>query len=107
MQARLDFFLRLERAHSLTPPSGLEGCGVLSLRPACLELFRRIQENAEQGRTIVFQQLDEAGLLHEAAKLDELPGSCTSLLSPVACVIAVAGEHEPIPKNGQPLELCR
>ncbi len=97
----------LKGPNSLTPPSCLEGCGILSLWPACLELFYRFQKNAEQCGAIVLQQIDQPGLLHEAPKLDELTCAIASLLSPVACIIAVAGKHEPIPEHGQALELRR
>jgi hypothetical protein len=97
----------LKRMHSLAPPPCLEGCGILSLRPLCLELFGQLDHGAEQGRTIVLQQLDQPGFLHESAQLDELACSCATFLDPVACVGAVLCEHEPISQHGQALELSR
>ena len=100
-------FLSLEGAHASALPPCLEGCGTFSLRPACLELFGGFEENAEQGSAIVFQRLDEAGLVHQSAELDELSCSCAPFLNPVAGIGAVLSEHEPIPQNRQALELCR
>ncbi len=107
MQARLDFFLRLERAHSLSPPPRLERSGILSLRSLCLELFGQFHHGSEQGRAIVVEQLDQPGLVHEAAELDELPSAGASFLRPVAGIGAVLCEHEPISQHGQALELSR
>ncbi len=103
----LCFLLSLEGAHSLSPPLSLEGCSVFPLWPAYLELFGGIEQQAEQGSTIVLQQLDKAGLVHKATKLDELAGSCATFLHPVAGVGSVLSEHEPIPQNRQALELSR
>ena len=107
MHTRLDFFLRLKCAYSLAPPSHLEGCGILPLRPGFPELFCHLDHGAEQSCAIVIEQLDQPCFLHEAAQLDELSRACASFLRPVAGVGAVLCQHKPISQHGQTVELSR
>ena len=66
---------------------------------------RDVQQRPEQGGAVVVQQLDQPGLLDEAAQFDELPCACASFLHPVAGVVTGLGEGEPILLHGQAPEL--
>ena len=88
---RRGLLVRLERAEAAAPPA-CEGIAetfalafnlFLSLLPAS-QLIGQFEEGAEQGGAIVVDQIDEAGLLHQAAEFDELPGAGAALLHPVA-----------------------
>ena len=69
---------------------------------------RQFEEGAEQGRAIIVHQLDQSGLLHQAAEFDQVTGASAPVLDPLAFVAAVAGEIEPIAQHGQPQDLgCR
>ena len=72
-----------------------------------LQPARDVQQGAEQGSAVVVQQLDQSGLLHEAAQFDELAGACAPFLRPIAGVMAGTGEVEPILLHGQAPELRR
>ncbi len=75
--------------------------------PLLLELIGEFEKCAEQGCTIVVQNLDQPCLMQESPKLNELSRAGAPLLHPVACVSAVLSEHESIPEYGQALELSR
>ena len=108
---RCGCIVRVEGAQSAPPPACHEVgrlcflAFILFRLP--LQLAGEFEESAEQGGAVVSNQLDEPGLLHEAAELDELPGACAPVLDPLAGVVAGTGAIEPIAQHGQALELCR
>ncbi len=76
-----------------------------SLLPLLGQAPCQLQEGTEQGGAIIVQQFDEASLLHEAAKLDELAGAGPALLHPVAGVGAGLSKPHAVKLGVQMLEL--
>ena len=54
-----------------------------------------VQKGSEQRGAVIVGQLDEPGFLHETAEFDEVAGTGTSILDPLALVISGSGGVEP------------
>ena len=100
------FLVGIENTQSAASPACLEIGGGYFLasilfRLPVLELIGESEEGTEQSGAVVVKQLDQSGLLHEAAEFDELAGAFAAFLHPVAGVVTSAGEGDPIPLHGQ------
>jgi hypothetical protein len=95
----------IERAQSVASPAcheiGLTCSLVFILLP--LEPCCEFEECAEEGCAIIVQQLDQPGLLDEAAEFDEVAGAGAPVLDPLAGVVAGAGGVEAVTQHGQAL----
>lgn len=78
---------------------------ILFRLPMLLQPGGEFEEGAEQGGTIIVDQLDQTRLLHQAAEFDQMAGSGTSILHPLARVVAGAVTIEAIAQHHQPLPL--
>ena len=72
------------------------------LQPVC-----EFEEGPQQGRPVIVHQLDQPGLLHQAAEFDQMPGARAPVLHPFAGIIACACGIEAVTQHGQTAELCR
>ena len=70
------------------------------LQPLC-----EFEECTEQGSAIVLHQIDQPGLLHQAAEFDELTGTCAPVLNPLAGIVPAACEGEAVVPHGQTMKL--
>ena len=77
----------------------------LLLLPITAQASSKLEKRAEQCSAIIVHQLDQSGLLHQSAELDELAGSCASVLHPLALVVPVACELETVLLHGQAPDL--
>jgi len=72
------------------------GVGAGAFLPFASELIGQFHHGAKQGGPVIAGQLDQPGLLDEAAKLDELACSCAAFLDPVAGVMQCLGARDAV-----------
>jgi len=60
------------------------------------QLCGTVAEQAQDHRTIIIGQLDQAGLCNKSAELDQMPGSFAALHNPVARIIAASYRQQPM-----------
>lgn len=102
------FLVGVEGPESAASPTGYEVGSLFTLAFILLEPRGEIEEGAEEGGAIIVHELDEAGLPHQAAELDEVAGARSPVLNPLAGVGAGTGEIEPVTPHGQaPALHCR
>jgi len=108
---RCSCIVGIERAQATASPSRHKigrACvlaSVLFRLPIALQLIGQREEGAEQSSTIVVHKFDQSGFLDEAAEFDQVSGACTSVLDPLAFVVAGAALVEAVTQHGQVLEL--
>ena len=95
--------LGLESAQS--PPS--PACKLIGLAyllvSILLQPVRQFEEGAQQRRAIIVHQLDQPGLLDQAAELNQVSCARTPVLHPLAGVIASTIPIETVTQHGQAL----
>ncbi len=74
------------------------GLFILAFIP--VELIGQAEECAEQCDAIVVDQLDEAGLLDEAAEFDQVAGSRAPVLDPLPAIVSGARQIEAVTQHG-------
>ena len=97
----------IEGTQSASAPTGYEVSLSSALGFILLQLIGEVEEGTEHCGAIVVDQFDEAGLLHQAAELDQMAGALPPLADPIAYVGERAVAIEPIAQHGQALELRR
>ena len=71
--------------------------------PTFLDPPREFEERAEQGGAVIIDQLDQPGLLHQAAQLDQVPCPRAPVLDRLALVIACPIPVQSITQHAQAL----
>jgi hypothetical protein len=105
---RVGLAISLESAKAAPAPACGEVTGIIIGFVQSLKAVGQFEEGAEEGCAIIVYQLDQSGLLHQAAEFDKMAGAGPAILYPLAGIVAGAGEIEPIALHGQTLELsCR
>ena len=61
------------------------------------------EEGSEQGSAVIVHQLDQSGLLHQSAQLNQVSGARAPVLHPLAGVITGTVSIEAVMKYGQAL----
>jgi hypothetical protein len=98
----------IEFAQAAAAPAGEQIGAADSLISSILKATGEVEEGAEQGGAVIVDELDQAGFLDEAAELDEMAGAGTTILDPLAGIVAGTREIEAVTLHGQALELrCR
>ena len=69
--------------------------------PFPLEPRGEFEKGAEQGGTVVVHQLDQTGLLHQAAEFDQMSGPCPPVLDPLTGIGPGAGAIEAVTPHAQ------
>jgi hypothetical protein len=95
----------IEGAQSASSPTQHQIGGRFLLVFIGLQPCGQFEEGAEEGSAIVIYQLDQARLLHQAAKLDQLACPGAPVLHPLAGVVTRPGGIEAVTPHGQALEL--
>ncbi|OJW30445.1 MAG: hypothetical protein BGO51_00225 [Rhodospirillales bacterium 69-11] len=97
------FLVGIKSAQSSSPPA----CDLIRLAYSLVFILlplkpcRDFEEGAEQCGAIVVHQLDQPGLLHQAAKLNQVAGARAPVLNPLALVVACTIPVQSITQHGQ------
>jgi hypothetical protein len=90
------FAVSIEGAEAAAAPTCSEVTGIVTVIVRSAEPVGQFHEGAEQGGAVVVHQLDQPGLLHQAAEFDEMAGTFTARLGPIAHVGAGLACVEPM-----------
>ena len=97
----------VEGPQTAASPASGEVTGIVGRVVQTTEPVSQLHEGAEQGGAIVAHQIDQPGLLHESAKLDQMAGSRAPVLHPLAGIVTGARGIEAVTLHGQVPEPSR
>ena len=77
---------RIKRPEAASAPSRGEVPRIVACVVCTAQPIGELEERTEQSGAVIVHQLDQAGFLDQAAKLDEMAGALAACLGPVAHV---------------------
>ncbi len=97
------FAVGVEGFEAFAAPAVCEMAGVDAGLSESLQAIGEFEEGAEEGGAVILHQFNQAGLVDEAAELDEVTGAGAACLGPIAHVGAGHDGGEPMTLGyGQP-----